>query len=272
MPDEPGIAVTKDCYPSGALKTLTRRRLADGLLLAKWHYGTNGVITQVEDYDPRGLYVMRTLFKWEDGSSIEYWFDEQHRLWMEIREEPPTSDLDAIVTRVPRVFLLQGRVTLNPRHAWWGYAHKLNDSKDTVTFNVASTNAVVSVTARDLAQPTTRDALPVALYHYVVLDRDLVAAKLIGDLDRAAFALLTTSARDAATRTSHLAAWSIYAIGEKRGETQVEVKDCFLEIPERLGVHVRLTMDAPAMLTKDRGYMEEEFKRFLEEVEAKQTK
>ena len=244
MPDEPGIAVTKDCYPSGALKTLTRRRLADGLLLAKWHYGTNGVITQVEDYDPRGLYVMRTLFKWEDGSSIEYWFDEQHRLWMEIREEPPTSDLDAIVTRVPRVFLLQGRVTLNPRHAWWGYAHKLNDSKDTVTFNVASTNAVVSVTARDLAQPT----------------------------NRAAFALLTTSARDAATRTSHLAAWSIYAIGEKRGETQVEVKDCFLEIPERLGVHVRLTMDAPAMLTKDRGYMEEEFKRFLEEVEAKQTK
>jgi hypothetical protein len=245
MPDEPGVSATKDRYPNGTLKLLTRRRITDGLLLAKWHYATNGAITQVEDYDPNGLYVMRTLFKWEDGSSVEYWFDEQHRLWRETREDPPASPLAAVQTRTTSVFLLQGRVTLNPGDAWWGWTHKLNDSEDTITFNAWRTNAVVSVTARDLAHPT----------------------------NRAAFGRLTTSAQHEATATARMAGWSIYALGERPREMQGELEDGFLDNAESIGVHVRLTISAPPTMTKDqRDYIEAEFKRFLKTIQARQHK
>lgn len=218
---------------------MTRRRLADGLLLSKWQYATNGAMTRCDDYDDVGR-VLRTFVKWHDGSSVEFWFDQQHRLWRESRYDPP---LTSVIVCDTRIFLLRGNVTLHPSQRWSGTTHKLNDSRDMVSFRVVgsnSTNAILSVMAHDLAQPT----------------------------NRAAFVSLPATVKQAATETSEVAGWSIYILRAKRQETQAEVRECFLSSKERIGLHVRLTIPASMALTKDqRNSMEQEFKSFLETVE-----
>jgi hypothetical protein len=242
--DDPGVTNNKAFYPDGTLKLLTRRRLADGLLLAKWHYGTNGVVLRVDDYDKTGR-VLRTLVKWHDGSSVDSWFDEQHRLWRENRFDPP---LTAGIIFDSDVFLLRGDITLHPSQRWSGSTHKLNDSQDMVAFNVVSDNAshaIITVTAYDLTQPTNRVAL----------------------------SSLNTIAQHSATETSHIAGWSVHVFREKRSEIQAEVRDCFLSSTKRFGLHVRLTIPASLTLTRDqKTFMEQEFKGFLETVEARETK
>lgn len=244
LPDDPGVTNSKAFYPDGTLKLLTRRRLADGLLLATWHYATNGAITRVDDHDQTGR-VLRTFVKWHDGSSVEFWFDDQHRLWRENRVEPP---LRAAIVWDTRVFLLQGDVTLHPSQRWSGSTHKLDDSQDMVSFNVVSdkaSHAILTVTAYDLLQRT----------------------------NRAAFVSRQTIAQRASPQSSRVSGWSVYAFTENRDKIQTAVRDCFLSSGERVGLHARLLIPASLTLTKDqKNFMEQEFKGLLETVEVRQSK
>ncbi len=242
--DDPGVTNSKAFYPDGTLKHLTRRRRTDGLLLAKWQYATNGTITRVDDYDQTGR-TLRTLVKWHDGSSVEFWFDEQHRLWRENRFDPP---LRAAIVWDTSVFLLRGDIILHPSQRWSGSTHKLNDSQDLVSFSVVSgnsTNAILSVTAYDLVQ----------------------------QMNRTAFTSLTAAAQHVAAEISRVSGWSIYLLREQRGETQSEVRECFLSSTERFGLHVRLSIPASLTLTKNqRNLMDQEFKNLLETMEVRETK
>jgi len=241
LPEYPGVTNSKTFYPNQTLKLVNFRRAADGLMVAAWHFTTNGAIAQVDDFNPPGR-LLRTLVKWQDGSRIEFWFDEQHRLWRESRFEPP---LTAAIVWDTRVFLLRGDVILHPSQRWSGSRHKLNDSRDTVAFNVvsdASTNATASATAYDFIQATNRDA----------------------------FVALSSTAKRSATASSSLRGWSIYIIGREHDPSQSEVRECFFSNANRFGLHVRLVIPGSLKLTKDqREYMEAEFKSFLENAEVR---
>lgn len=117
-----------------------------------------------------------------------------------------------------------------------------------VSFTVAgdnSTNVILSVKAYDLVQPT----------------------------NRAAFASLPGMAQRAAAVTSQVGHWTIYVLREKHGESQAEVRDCFLSGTQLSGLNARLTIPATLTLTKDqRNYMEQEFKDFLKTIEVLETK
>jgi len=240
-PDDHGVSkVKEEAYPDGAVRTVLRRRKSDGLLLSRWQYSTDGTLIRCDSYDSNG-HLIDTLFRWPDGSALQWWFDKQHRVYKEYRMLPdPRSKLPEL--NDIRVHLLRGSVTLRPPRPW--PAHELNDYRDVVTCNlVDGTNACLVATAYDLTQST----------------------------NRAAYSQQLAAVQYSQYGVTPAANWIVLV---SRGtNASGEIRDCFLTNTPSVGIHIKLTVaDSVLRDEKRKADLNWNFETFLKTVEVREMK